>query len=146
MRRGVPYRHRHPQGPDIACITCALCIDACDKVMADDRPPARADRLCHAGRCRPAKRRGAPPTWHMKLIWHPRTLVYSAVWSGDRLRPAVRARRSGTHRHLGRAKDRNPPFMLLSDGSVRNAYTLKLRNMESRPRTCRSRSKDCPVR
>ena len=32
------------------------------------------------------------------------------------------------------AKDRNPPFMLLSDGSVRNAYTVKLRNMESRPR------------
>jgi hypothetical protein len=27
--------------------------------------------------------------------------------------------------------------MLMSDGSVRNAYTLKLRNMESRPRQMR---------
>jgi len=30
--------------------------------------------------------------------------------------------------------DRNPPFMLMSDGSIRNSYTLRLRNMESRPR------------
>ena len=39
-----------------------------------------------------------------------------------------------SHTDLTVAPDRNPPFMLLSDGSVRNAYTLKLRNMESRPR------------
>ena len=31
--------------------------------------------------------------------------------------------------------DRNPLFVRMSDGSVRNAYTIKLRNMESRPRT-----------
>jgi polyferredoxin len=35
------------------------------------------------------------------------------------------------------AQDRNPPFMLMSDGSVRNAFTVKLRNMESRPRQMR---------
>ena len=39
-----------------------------------------------------------------------------------------------SHTELTVAPDRNPPFMLLSDGSVRNSYTLKLRNMESRPR------------
>ena len=33
--------------------------------------------------------------------------------------------------------DRNPPFMLMSDGSVRNAFTVKLRNMQSRPRSMR---------
>jgi polyferredoxin len=32
------------------------------------------------------------------------------------------------------AHDRNPPYMLMSDGQVRNSYTLKLRNMEDRPR------------
>src|SRR5690606_21338641 len=31
--------------------------------------------------------------------------------------------------------DRNPPYMLMSDGSVRNSYTLRLRNMVGRPRT-----------
>ncbi|OYZ44471.1 MAG: hypothetical protein B7Y31_02590 [Novosphingobium sp. 16-62-11] len=33
------------------------------------------------------------------------------------------------------AKDRNPEYVMLSDGHIRNAYTLKLRNMEARPRT-----------
>jgi hypothetical protein len=32
------------------------------------------------------------------------------------------------------AKDRNPEFVMLSDGSVRNGFTVKLRNMEDRPR------------
>ena len=35
---------------------------------------------------------------------------------------------------ISAAKDRNPPFMTMSDGSVRNAYTVKLRNMQNRPR------------
>ena len=35
------------------------------------------------------------------------------------------------------AKDRNPEFVTLSDGTVRNAYTIKLRNMEERPRSFR---------
>ena len=38
------------------------------------------------------------------------------------------------HTDLTVAKDRNPPYILMSDGSVRNAYTLRLRNMEGRPR------------
>jgi polyferredoxin len=31
--------------------------------------------------------------------------------------------------------DRNPEFVRLSDGSIRNAYLVKLRNMANRPRT-----------
>ena len=31
--------------------------------------------------------------------------------------------------------DRNPRFVQLSDGQVRNGYTVKIRNMEARPRT-----------
>ena len=46
------------------------------------------------------------------------------------------------HIDISVAKDRNPPFMLMSDGEVRNAYTVKLRNMESRPR----RDGDRPAR
>jgi hypothetical protein len=32
------------------------------------------------------------------------------------------------------ARDRNPEFVQLSDGSVRDGFTIKLRNMEDRPR------------
>jgi polyferredoxin len=76
---------------------------------------------------------GAPPSSHMKLIWHPRTLVYLGIWSaiGLALLFALGVRQ---HIDISVAKDRNPPFMLMSDGLVRNAYTVNLRNMENRPR------------
>ncbi len=41
---------------------------------------------------------------------------------------------SRTRLDISAQHDRNPLFVRLSDGSVRNAYTVKLRNMESRPR------------
>ena len=80
-----------------------------------------------------AERAGAKATSHLKLIWHPRTLFYLAAWSAIGLALLFAL---GTRQHidLSVAKDRNPPFMLMSGGEVRNAYTVKLRNMETRPR------------
>jgi polyferredoxin len=59
--------------------------------------------------------------------------LYFGVWAaiGAGLLFALGTR---THTDLTVSPDRNPPFMLLKDGSVRNAYTLRLRNMEGRPR------------
>jgi polyferredoxin len=78
---------------------------------------------------------GAPrPAW--KSLLRPRTIAYFSVWAAIGLAMLFAL---GTRAHTGisAAPDRNPPYMLLSDGSVRNAYTLKLRNMESRPRPMR---------
>ena len=119
-------------GPDIACITCALCIDACDGVMQQlGRPRGLIDYATLEDSAR--EQAGAPPTSHLKLIWHPRTLVYLAAWSAIGLALLFAL---GTRKHIdvSVAKDRNPPFMLMSDGEVRNAFTVKLRNMEGRPR------------
>jgi len=120
------------EGPQIGCITCALCIDACDKVMGQlGRPRGLIDYATLEDTV--SEKAGNPPTPHLKLIWHPRTLAYLAVWSliGFALLFAL-----GTRKHidLAVAKDRNPRFMLLSDGAVRNAWTIKLKNMEGRPR------------
>lgn len=120
------------EGPQIGCITCALCIDACDAVMAQvGRPRGLIDYATLEDSAR--EKAGQPPASIARLVWHPRTLVYLGAWSavGLALLFALGARR---HLDLSAEKDRNPPFMLLSDGSVRNAYTLKLRNMEARPR------------
>lgn len=62
-----------------------------------------------------------------------RTLIYFGVWGGIGA-GLLFALGTRTHTGLTVAPDRNPPFMLLKDGSVRNAYTLRLRNMEARPR------------
>jgi cytochrome c oxidase accessory protein FixG len=120
------------EGSQIGCITCALCVDACDTVMTQlGRPRGLIDYATLEDSA--AEMAGAPPTSHAKLIWHPRTLVYLAIWSliGGGLLFAL-----GTRHHLALsvAKDRNPPYMLMSNGDLRNAYTVKLRNMEDRPR------------
>ena len=73
----------------------------------------------------------AQPAW--KALLRPRTFVYFGVWGGIGA-ALLFALGTRSHTDLTVSPDRNPPFMLLSDGSVRNSYTLKLRNMESRPR------------
>ena len=120
------------EGPQIGCITCALCIDACDGVMKQvGRPRGLIDYATLEDSAR--EKAGAAPTSHLKLIWHPRTLIYFAIWSsiGFAMLFMLGVRKQID---ISVAKDRNPPFMLLSDGSVRNAYTIKLRNMQGRPR------------
>jgi polyferredoxin len=36
--------------------------------------------------------------------------------------------------NLAVLRDRNPVWVRLSDGAIRNSYTIKIRNMEDRPR------------
>ncbi|MDE2303628.1 MAG: cytochrome c oxidase accessory protein CcoG [Sphingomonadales bacterium] len=119
-------------GPQIGCITCALCVDACDRVMAQiGRPRGLIDYTTLEDAI--SEQAGKPPKSHAQLIWHPRTLIYFAIWSAIGLAMLFAL---GTRRHLALsvARDRDPPFMLLSDGSLRNGYTVTLRNMEDRPR------------
>ena len=80
-----------------------------------------------------AEAAGAPATPAWKALLRPRIFIYFGVWGaiGAAMLFALGTR---THTDLTVSPDRNPPFMLLKDGSVRNAYTLRLRNMEARPR------------
>ncbi|BBC72359.1 cytochrome c oxidase accessory protein CcoG [Altererythrobacter sp. B11] len=123
------------KGPDIACITCALCIDVCDRVMREvGRPRGLIDYATLEDCEREQAGEPARPAW--KALLHPRTIIYFSIWAaiGLGLLFALGVR---SHTDISVAPDRNPPFMLMSDGSVRNAYTVKLRNMESRPRDMR---------
>jgi cytochrome c oxidase accessory protein FixG len=123
------------EGPQVGCITCSLCIDACDRVMAEiGRPRGLIDYVTLEDAKREAAGEPVRPVW--KVLLRPRTIVYFSVWASIGLALLFAL---GTRRHvdISAAPDRNPPFMLLSDGSVRNAYTVKLRNMESRPRAMR---------
>jgi cytochrome c oxidase accessory protein FixG len=120
------------EGPTIGCITCALCIDACDRVMKETgRPRGLIDYATLEDSER--ERAGQPPTRHLKLIWRPRTILYFAVWAAIGL-GLLFMLGTRVHTDLTVAKDRNPPYIVMSDGSIRNAYTLRLRNMQGRPR------------
>ncbi len=120
------------EGPQIGCITCALCIDACDKVMKDiGRPRGLIDYATLEDCEREAAGEAPRPAW--KALLRLRTIAYFLVWAaiGLGLLFALGVR---NHTDISVSPDRNPPFMLMSDGSIRNSYTVKLRNMESRPR------------
>lgn len=121
------------EGPQIGCITCALCIDACDKVMAQIGKPRGLIDYATEEDC-VAERRGETATPIIRTLFRPRTLVYFGIWSAIGL-AMLFALGVRTRLDISASPDRNPLFVRLSDGSVRNSYTVKLRNMESRPRT-----------
>lgn len=152
-------------GQQVECITCALCIDACDGVMEklglergliayatlsdynQNMVFAGTERVEKAGETvwdidtiKPERVRGvdgnlasqARKTTLASII-RVRTLLYVAIYASigfamlvvlvlrDRLDVNV-------------AHDRNPVFVKLSDGSIRNGYELKIRNMKAEPR------------
>jgi cytochrome c oxidase accessory protein FixG len=119
-------------GPDIRCITCALCIDECDKVMAAIGRPRGLIDYATLEDCA-VERAGGEPRPITRALFHTRTLIYLGVWGALGLALLFAL---GTRKHIDIAvqKDRNPPFMTMSSGEIRNAYTVKLRNMEARPR------------
>jgi polyferredoxin len=164
------------EGQQMACITCALCIDACDDVMEkigkprglidylalNDRPPQDLiDRVSVApmtveptgkgatmvadGDPAPAPNASPVPiltradlkAWKPKSVashvFRPRTILYTALWSliGVGLVAALFVR---PEIDMTVGQVRNPTFVTLSDGTIRNAYDLRLRNKHAEPR------------
>lgn len=120
------------EGPQIGCITCGLCIDACDTIMAKLDRPARLIGYTSEADARIAIG-GGEPLSPVKRLLRPRTLVYFGLWGGIGL-GMLFALGNRTRIDLSVAQGRNPEWVRLSDGAIRNSYTVKVRNMEERPR------------
>ena len=110
-------------GPQLECIQCALCIDACNDIMEKvGRPPnliaydtfRNLDATEHGERAKVQFLRA-------------RTMLYGALIP---LVMAIMAAGWFTRSDLevNVLRDRNPLFVRLSDGSVRNGYTVKILN------------------
>ncbi len=121
-----------PQGIDIRngqqmeCITCALCIDACDNIMERiGKPRGLIDYIAETDEERERSGLAPKPVW--SHILRVRNLVYFGLWSafGIALVVALFIRSDFS---ASVAPDRNPRFVTMSDGSIRNAYDLKLNN------------------
>ena len=125
---GVDIRN----GPQIGCITCGLCIDACDAVMAKIGRPPKLIGYAAEEDARLA-REGKPAVPPLRRMMRPRSLVYLAAWSavGLAMLTALGAR---THIGISVTQQRNPLWVRLSDGTIRNSYIVKVRNMQARPR------------
>lgn len=115
------------EGPNFACINCGLCVDACDGIMSKlGRPPGLIDyeswQNIERGRC------GEP---RVSRLVRPKTIVLMTACLTMVFMIAV-AFAFKTSATLSVEHDRDPLAVRLSDGSVRNAYTVKLLNKSAR--------------
>ena len=142
-------------GQQLECITCALCIDACDGVM--DKLGRERGLISYAtladydtnmrlatgadGRIDPRRVRTADgrisdgfAQFNLRKLMRPRTFVYAGAWSlvGLAILYGLLAR---DRLEVNVLHDRNPQFVVLSDGAIRNGYTVKLLNKIPEPRT-----------
>ncbi len=151
-------------GQQLECITCALCIDACDDVMGKlgresglisyaTLADYNTNMALVAGpdsRIEPSRIRTASgklvdavrrTTW--RSIVRARTIIYFAVLVAVGIGMlAVLALRSPLD--LNVLHDRNPLYVELRDGTVRNGYDVKVLNMTPEPRTITLRLEGLP--
>jgi cytochrome c oxidase accessory protein FixG len=118
------------EGPNFACINCGLCVDACDNVMDKlSRPRGLIDyeswnnidlgRTGAAGRVRLLRPKTAALAGAI--------LVLAMVMVGYLVTKADHS--------LSVVRDQNPVAVMLSDGSVRNAYSVRIYNNTQEPRS-----------
>ena len=112
-------------GANLGCIQCGLCIDACDRVMEKlDRPTG----LIAYDTDMNIKRRTAGETAIVKWL-RMRTVLYAAVIAvvGGVMLYVLATRDS---EGISVIHDRNPMYVQLSNGALRNAYTIRIVNKQ----------------
>jgi cytochrome c oxidase accessory protein FixG len=110
-------------GANLGCIQCGLCIDACDTVMAKIGRPAR---LIAYDTDLNIKRRQAGERPFVRIV-RARTVLYVAIIA---IVSAIMVYTLAT-RHTESVNvihDRNPVFVRLADGELRNGYTVHILN------------------
>ncbi len=115
-------------GAQLECINCGLCIDACDEIMVRvDRPKGLI--AYDSDSAVEARSAGQPAVY--RLV-RPRTIFYAAVLAFvGALMVWGLTHRTTLDLHV--LRDRNPVFVRLHDGAVRNGYTLKVVNRGFEP-------------
>lgn len=119
---GIDIRDGH----QLECISCALCIDACDDVMERiGKPRGLVDYMALADNLGQGTQKSYGAL--LRHVLRPRVFLYAGLWSGIGaalvfalfLRPDL---------EFSVAPVRNPTFVVLSDGSIRNSYDFRIRN------------------
>ena len=122
-------------GQQMECITCGLCIDACNDIMDKiGKPRGLIGYMALTDEIR--ERDGKPPKSIWSHVFRVRTIVYTVLWSGIGV-ALLLALFLRSDIDMSISPIRNPTFVVLSDGSVRNAYDFRLRNMFGEPRAFR---------
>lgn len=112
---GIDIRTGQQEG----CITCALCIDACDTVMEKIKRPLGLVRYASLDEIE-----GKPA---VSLFRRPRVLVYFTIMLAA-IGGIIYGLTNLGSLELKALHERQPLFVMQSDGSVQNKYVLKILN------------------
>jgi cytochrome c oxidase accessory protein FixG len=117
------------EGLQMECIACGLCVDACNNVMDKVGLPhglIRYDTENNLDARNATKARGMPFKDRLRIL-RPRTFYYAGILLvvGGVMLGALLTRAPFDLHVL---HDRNPLFVRLSAGGIRNSYTLKILN------------------
>ena len=125
-------------GSQLECIQCALCIDACDEIMDKVGRPRGLIAYDTVRNLESAGKEG------LRLnLSRPRVVLYAAAIAvvGAIMLTALMLR---ADLGVNVLHDRNPLYVKLSDGGIRNGYTIKLLNKAYAPRDFRVAVKGLP--
>lgn len=119
-------------GQQLACITCGLCIDACNDMMDKiGKPRGLIGYLALTDE--KAEREGKTPKSVWSHVFRPRTILYTLLWGGVGVGLVV-ALFLRSEIDVNITPVRNPTYVMLSDGAIRNAYDIRLRNKHGEER------------
>jgi cytochrome c oxidase accessory protein FixG len=113
-------------GQQLACITCGLCIDACNDTM--DKIGKPRDLIGYMALTDEVREKaGQTPKSVWSHVFRVRTMLYTVLWAavGVGLVVALFMR---SEIDVNVSPVRNPTYVTLSDGTIRNTYDLRLRN------------------
>jgi cytochrome c oxidase accessory protein FixG len=126
-------------GQQLECIGCGLCVDACDSVMGKlGRPKGliafetlrnlSASAAATAGMAPgPERQKAGMAARHLPRFIRPRTMMYAGALAVVSL-VMLGAFLLRSTLDVTVIRDRAPLFVRLSDGGIRNAYTVKIVN------------------
>lgn len=117
-------------GAQLGCIMCGLCIDACDAVMTKIGRPTRL--IAYETDLNIRRRLEGKP--EIYRVIRPRTIIYAAIIA---LVGIIMLYSLATRRQLSvtTLHDRNPLFVTLKDGAIRNGHTVRVVNKSLENRT-----------
>jgi cytochrome c oxidase accessory protein FixG len=117
-------------GLQLGCIQCGLCIDACDTVMQQIGRPTRL--IGYDTNINMARREANEPAVY-KIV-RARTILYAAIIVAVGIIMLYSLATRSTM-DLSAQHERNPLFTRLSDGSIRNDFTVRFINKRPDTRT-----------
>jgi cytochrome c oxidase accessory protein FixG len=112
-------------GAQLECIQCGLCIDACDNIMEKIGRPTRL--IGYDSEVNLQRRiEGLPP---VEKIVRTRTVLYTLIIAavGGIMLYALMTRHAFD---ISIIHDRNPVFVRLADGAIRNGFTMRILNKQ----------------